>query len=53
MAQYSATNRKFTALDRFKFSDRNGNNDFNGEVYNAQVFDIALTDEEIIKLTTI
>lgn len=49
----SATNtgRTFSNLLYFNFTSNYGFNNFQGEVYNTQIFDVALSNDEIINLT--
>lgn len=49
----SATNtgRTFSNLLYFNFTSNYGFNNFQGEVYNTQIFDVALSNNEIINLT--
>ncbi len=49
----SATNtgRTFSNLTNFNFANNYGSNNFQGEVYNTQIFDNALSNDEIINLT--
>ena len=48
---YTNTNRFFSSLTRFNFSSPTLADDFQGEVYNTQIFDVALNNDEIINLT--
>ena len=45
------TGRTFSSLTSFNFTANNGFSNFQGEVYNAQIFDTALSNDEIINLT--
>jgi len=45
------TGRTFSSLTSFNFTANNGFSHFQGEVYNTQIFDTALSNEEIINLT--
>jgi hypothetical protein len=40
-------------MSRIKFSDRNGNNKFDGNVKGLQIYNTALTDSQLTQLTTI
>ncbi len=48
---YVTTGRFFTDLETFQFQQSYSNNEFEGEVYGIQVFDEALDNNEIAKLT--
>lgn len=48
---YLNTSRFFTGLDTFQFQQASSSNEFEGEVYEIQVFDEALDNNEIAKLT--
>ena len=50
---YYNTNRELSFLNVFGFESSNNQNGFEGEVYQAQVFEKYLTDAQIIKLTEI
>lgn len=45
------TGRTFSNLSYFNFTGNFGSNNFQGEVYNTQIFDVALSNDEIINLT--
>lgn len=45
------TGRIFYGLTAFNFAGNYGFSNFQGEVYNTQIFDVALSNEEIINLT--
>ena len=48
---YLNTSRFFTDLETFQFQQTFSSNEFEGEVYGIQVFDEALDNNEIVKLT--
>ena len=48
---YVTTGRFFTDLETFQFQQSYSSNEFEGEVYGIQVFDEALDNNEIAKLT--
>jgi hypothetical protein len=50
---YLDTNRLFSELNIFQFQGNDDYLNFEGEIYNSQVFGNALTDAEIITLTTL
>ena len=50
---YLDTSRLFSELNIFQFQENNDYLNFEGEIYNSQVFGNALTDAEIITLTTL
>lgn len=50
---YLDTNRLFSSLNIFQFQGDDDYLNFEGEIYNSQVFGNALTDAEIITLTTL
>ncbi|MDB4459783.1 hypothetical protein N9015_01195 [Akkermansiaceae bacterium] len=50
---YLDTNRLFSSLNIFQFQGNDDYLNFEGEIYNSQVFGNALTDAEIITLTTL
>jgi len=50
---YLDTNRLFSSLNIFQFQGSDDYLNFEGEIYNSQVFGNALTDAEIITLTTL
>ena len=45
------TGRTFSSLSAFNFTGNYGFSNFQGEVYNTQIFDVALSNDEIINLT--
>lgn len=50
---YLSSGRFFSLLDVFQFQGNDDYANFEGEIYNSQVYGNALTDAEIIKLTTL